>query len=136
MICRLCGSIFDADGNHTDEWRSSQKIDGKTMRPKLYRVWATMRERCNNPRQCRYQYYGGKGVRVCEEWSDYGVFRIWAISNGYEEGLVIDRLDSDRDYCPENCRWVTHLQNQPQLKLTDDNVREIRNSKKSVENRS
>ena len=73
----------------------------------LYFVWKAMRQRCNNPRQHDYRWYGAKGIRVCEEWEDYCVFREWALKNGYSPSLTIDRIDGEKDYCPSNCRFIT-----------------------------
>lgn len=74
-----------------------------------------MRRRCNNPNYHKYKYYGGIGIRVCEEWNStpdgFENFYLWVISNGYEENLTIDRIDSSKDYCPENCRWITLKEN-------------------------
>lgn len=69
---------------------------------RLYGIWAGMRRRCdsNNPN------YGGSGVRYCPEWSDYEAFKKWAINNGYEETLSIDRINPFGDYEPSNCRWI------------------------------
>lgn len=55
--------------------------------------------------------YGGKHIKVCEEWLDYGNFRAWAYSHGWEKGLTIDRVDPDLGYYPENCRWVSNAEN-------------------------
>lgn len=69
-----------------------------------------MRRRCNNPNSPKYEWYGGMGVRVCDEWNNpfggFENFYEWAMSNGYDDSLSIDRINSDGNYCPENCRWI------------------------------
>lgn len=70
-----------------------------------------MRERCSNPHRKEWPNYGGRGIRVCAEWDDYAVFRDWALANGYEEGLDIDRQDNDSNYEPGNCHFITRSQN-------------------------
>lgn len=71
----------------------------------LYRVWAAMKNRCKDTTKPNY---GGRGITVCDEWNDsYIVFRTWAESSGYREGLSIDREKNDLGYSPDNCRWTT-----------------------------
>jgi hypothetical protein len=78
--------------------------------PRLNRIWRAMKTRCSNANCENYKWYGGKGINVCDEWLTFYPFYLWAISNGYKENLTIDRIDSNKDYCPENCRWVTEIE--------------------------
>lgn len=80
-------------------------------RTRLYSIWNGMRQRCENPNRAAYKLYGGKGVSVCDEWKDYQKFKAWAEANGYADNLSIDRIDSNGNYCPENCRWITLSEN-------------------------
>lgn len=79
--------------------------DGRS-KTKLYAVWKTMKYRCSNKNNHKYKNYGAKGITVCDEWFDYENFKLWAYSNGYKEGLSIDRINVNGNYEPNNCRWV------------------------------
>lgn len=74
---------------------------------KLAVVWFNMRKRCYSPSCPSYKYYGGRGIRICDEWKSRKAFEDWAIRNGYAEGLQIDRIDNNGDYTPQNCRFVS-----------------------------
>lgn len=73
------------------------------------RILYGMRQRCSNPKQTSYPYYGGRGIKVCDEWlGRTGVknFIAWAEANGYKLGLSIERINNDLNYCPSNCKWI------------------------------
>lgn len=78
---------------------------------RLYAIWDSMRQRCNNQNHRAYHNYGGRGITVCKEWDDYDAFRVWAYKSGYDDSvprgvLTLDRVDVDGGYSPKNCRWV------------------------------
>lgn len=86
--------------------RYSVKRHGLSKHP-LNAVWRGIKERCTNPNADNYKWYGAKGVTVCDEWMEFLPFYEWAIYNGWEAGLTVDRIDGTKDYSPSNCRLVT-----------------------------
>ncbi len=80
----------------------------------LYSIFSGMKQRCYNPNNQHYKWYGAKGITICCEWmGEDGLSRFmeWALSNGYEEHLTIDRIDASGPYSPSNCQWITRQQN-------------------------
>lgn len=119
-----CGNICHVNIDNLKAGRSKncQKCRGEKSRQRqethglsktrLYYVWLSMRNRCYRPQTNGYERYGGRGITVCKEWREhFEPFAEWAITNGYRQGLQIDRVDNNGNYEPQNCRWVTHREN-------------------------
>jgi hypothetical protein len=87
--------------------REANMTHGMT-RTRLHTIWCDMKARCYYPKDKCYHLYGGRGITVCDEWrNDFTLFRDWALSHGYQDDLSIDRVDNDKGYFPDNCRWAT-----------------------------
>jgi len=85
---------------------------GNSQRARIYQTWASMKNRCLNPHVPDYKYYGGQGIEVCLEWiSDYRNFKNWALANGYQDDLTIDRINPRDGYNPSNCQFLTRTEN-------------------------
>ena len=102
-------------GCYRSEWSKENKtthgMGSARNREPLYKVWASMKARCSNQNDSAYSNYGGRGIFVCCEWQEFVPFMEWAMSNGYEQGLELDREDNNKGYSPENCRFIPRLQN-------------------------
>ncbi|WP_209121712.1 hypothetical protein [Alkalihalobacillus sp. BA299] len=80
---------------------------------RLYNTWTQIKQRCTNKNNDRYKEYGGRGIKVCQEWMEsFEVFKEWALRNGYRNDLSIDRVNVDGDYDPNNCKWSTEIEQQ------------------------
>jgi len=102
----------------------------RCYRTLLYKVWSSMKARCQNPNRPAYKNYGGRGIVVCDEWiNDFLAFKKWAFSHGYRKEVQLDRKDNNKGYFPENCHFITHSENsrnRRDVKLNWDIVKEIR----------
>ena len=106
----------DFSGNKNPNYKTGYCVGGK--QPSFYHTWQNIKGRCLRVTHPKYKRYGGRGIKVCDEWLDIKNFAEWALSHGWKEGLTIDRIDNDGDYCPENCRWVSLSENSRKKRTT------------------
>ena len=94
-----------------------------SINKRLYMIFTSIKDRVLNPKYINYKDYGGRGIIICDEWiKDIKAFYKWAMENGYEEHLTIDRIDNDGNYCPENCRWTTKTIQRRNTRIAKNNT--------------
>ena len=89
---------------------------------RLYKIWNGIKRRCLTPTCSIYYKYGAKGITICDEWHDYLNFKKWALSNGYKDSLTIDRIDGQKSYTPDNCRWTDYTAQNTNLGMLKNNT--------------
>lgn len=129
-----CGKEFEVEGDailrgntkscgclHRKRTSEVHKTHGQSG-SRIYKVWGSIKSRCSNPKNEEYHNYGGRGIRVCDDWnSNFESFYEWSLDNGYTECLTIDRIDNDKGYSPDNCRWTTTLEQGRNKRLSKKN---------------
>lgn len=94
----------------------------RLSKTRLYIIWSGMKSRCNDISNASYSFYGALGITYCPEWEDFIVFRSWALANGYSSELTLDRIESTRNYTPDNCRWVDKTIQYTNRKIMSNNT--------------
>lgn len=124
-VTKSCGCLMKERIKECNT-KNIDKNGNKLTDTRLYTIWCKMKQRCYNPNHTAYKNYGGRGISICKTWMDkdkgFMSFYNWAVSNGYDDELTLDRIDVNGIYEPSNCKWSTDLE---QVNNTRYNVRVI-----------
>ena len=103
------GDIVSCGCYHKEEVAKRKTTHGLS-KARIRNIWNHIKQRCTNPHDTAFKYYGGKGITICDEWlNDFMSFYEWSMANGYTDELTIDRIDTNKGYNPSNCRWVSRM---------------------------
>lgn len=110
--CKFCGKERVATLSNLKQAKTCKHIKTEIKNKRLSSIFLNMKRRCYNKEEKSFRFYGAKGIKICDEWiKNPKLFEDWSLKNGYKPSLTIDRIYSDKDYCPENCRWITKEDN-------------------------
>ena len=108
ITARLKNGHVKSCGCLSREITSKTKKTHGESKTKIYEVWCHMKARCYYPQTLNFHRWGGRGIRVCDDWKEsFESFKNWAIENGYQDNLTLDRIDLNGNYEPQNCRWIS-----------------------------
>jgi hypothetical protein len=107
-LTKSCGCL--SSKKNTRSRKNRKDLQGKS-KTKLYSVYYSILDRCNNPNNKAYNHYGARGIKTCCEWENsFENFYTWSLSNGYQDGLTLERIDNNKGYSPSNCKWISQTE--------------------------